>query len=495
MEHIVKTRSGLVRGYERNDMIEFLGIPYAQPPVGDLRLRRARQVSPWEGVLDAGAYGAPSVQSGREGPMGSEDCLTLNIRRPLRGEKLPVLVFIHGGGYNTGSASDPLLEGDSFVRNGIVYISFQYRLNVWGFYDFSTYPGGEDFDTNCGLSDHILAMRWIHENVEAFGGDPQRVTISGESAGGISVVSMMGVPELQGTFQQVISSSALPNANFTPEMARLNMDLFLEGMGWTEADLPRMKTVDAYEVLRGNDHVGRRHQYEHPGIFLPAPTLDDLMPEKPLDAISRGSARGIRLMIGTNLHEGSMFVREENTNFPNSWEMIREMFRRNGCEDRFRQIRSYYEGRSREKIHGIDEAFIHFATDYAFLVPALQIARAQSRFADVWMYRFAYISKTAREKGMMCDHATDLPCDFNTLNHGFAQFLFGEDPPEQVARLMEEVHMSWVRFIKDGHPNPGKWPSYSEESPHVRFYDKKTTTVELDTEELLNLWEGLRFYE
>ena len=494
-DYIVQTESGKIRGYERNGMIEFLGIPYAQPPVGELRMKRAQPVKPWEGVFDAKAYGAPSVQPGREGPLGSEDCLTLNVRRPLEGENLPVLVFIHGGGYNTGMASDSLLEGSSFVKNGIVYISIQYRLNVWGFYDFSTYPGGEDFDTNCGISDHIVAMKWIHENVRSFGGDPDRITISGESAGGISVVTMMAIPELQGTFQQAISSSALPNANFTAEMSRKNMDLFLEGMGWTEADIPKLKTVDAYDVLKGNDHVGKKHQYRNPGIFLPAPAIDDLLPEKPIDAIRKGSGKGIKLMIGTNLHEGSMFVREQDTNFPNSWEMIEEMFRNNGHADAFGKIKAYYEARNKIKIHGIEEAFINFATDYAFQVPALKIAQAQSQYGDVWMYRFEYISEMAKKLGIMCDHAMDLPCDFNTLDHGFAQFIFKDDPIEQARRIMEEVHMSWVRFVKTGNPNEAQWPKFEGYGSPVRIFDKESRTERLDRTELMEVWGEIRFYE
>lgn len=494
-EHIVQTASGRVRGYERKGMVEYLGIPYAQPPVGDLRMKRAQPVIPWDGVLDAHTYGAPSVQSGPKGPIGSEDCLTLNIRCPLEGHDLPVLVFIHGGGYNTGMASDSLLEGSSFVQNGIVYVSFQYRLNVWGFYDFSTYPGGRDYDTNCGISDHIVAMKWIHENIRAFGGDPERVTIAGESAGGISVVTMMAIPELRGTFQQAISSSALPNASFTPQMARKNMDLFLEGMGWTEEDIPKLKTVDAYEVLKGNDYVGKKHQYANPGIFLPAPTLDDLLPEKPIDAIRKGSAQGIRLMIGTNLHEGSMFLREEDTNFPNSWDMIREMFRKNGHEAQLEKVKAYYTANNHGTIHGIDEAFVNFATDYAFQVPALKTAQAQSRFGNVWVYRFAYISEMAKKLGIMCDHAMDLPCDFNTLTHDFAQFIFKEDPAEQVQRLFQEVHMSWVRFVKNGDPNPEQWPKYQDDCPQVRIFDKDSHTEALAREELMALWGDMRFYE
>ena len=122
---------------------------------------------------------------------GDEDCLTINIQRPVDGEKLPAFVWIYGGGYNIGRASDGLYNGAVFAREGILFVSFQYRLNVLGFYDFTTYPGCEDFESNCGLSDQILALQWIHENIAAFGGDPDRITIAGESAGGASVVNLL----------------------------------------------------------------------------------------------------------------------------------------------------------------------------------------------------------------------------------------------------------------------------------------------------------------
>ena len=124
--------------------------------------------------------------------IGSEDCLTVNVQRPLKGEKLPVFIWIHGGGYNTGMASDVLSDGKAFARYGVLFFSFQCRMNVLGFYDFTTYPGCEAFESNCGLSDQIEALTWIHENIEAFGGNPGRVTIAGESAGCRALMELWG---------------------------------------------------------------------------------------------------------------------------------------------------------------------------------------------------------------------------------------------------------------------------------------------------------------
>ncbi len=492
---IVRTTSGLIRGYERDGRIEYLGIPYAEPPAGKLRLKRAVPVKHWEGVLDAKAYGPCAVQKMGDQLCGSEDCLTLNIKCPLEGEKMPVLVYVHGGGYNTGSASDPLLSGDSFVKNGIVYVTFQYRLNVWGFYDFTGYPGCENFESSCGISDHIAAMKWIHENIASFGGDPERVTIAGESAGGTSVILMMAIPALRGTFQQVIASSGLPEGVFSHEMNRKHIGLFLEGMGWTEKDLYKLADIDPFAVLKGNDFVSAMHQYRYPGINLPSPVVDDLLPERPIEAIKKGCAKGVRLMIGNNLNEGTFFVRPEGTFFPNSWEMIRTLCKNNGMEETFSQIKEYYEGTSHGMINGVDEAFVNFGTDLAFQVPAIRTAQAQMEHGPVWMYRFEFISQFAKKTGMLCSHAMDLPCDFNFYKEGFPKIQFEGEPEKMVEELVGSVHGAWVDFVKCGVPAGDAWPCYEGYDSLVRIYDRRTETRRLDRSVLMKVWEGVHVYD
>lgn len=321
-DYIVATKSGKIRGYERNGILEYLGIPFAQPPKGELRFKRARAVTPWEGILDAKEYGPVPVQLNDGVIQGAEDCLTINIQRPLEGEKLPVFVWIYGGGYNIGRASDDLYNGAVFAREGILFVSFQYRLNVLGFYDFTTYPGCEDFESNCGLSDQILALQWIHENIAAFGGDPDRITIAGESAGGASVVNLMAAPKAKGLFSQAIAQSALPNCVMSHQTARRNIDIFLEKMGWTQEDLPKLKTIDPYELQKAHAAMNDVQQYRNPGLFQPCPVQDDLLPVRPIDAIRQGSAKGVKLIIGTNLNEGTMFVHPEKTGLPDDPEHL-----------------------------------------------------------------------------------------------------------------------------------------------------------------------------
>ncbi|MBQ7147272.1 MAG: carboxylesterase/lipase family protein [Pseudobutyrivibrio sp.] len=488
MNNIVNTKYGKIKGYKRSGMLEFLGIPFAKPPVGELRFKRAVECDPWEDTFDAKAYGPKSLQLENDKVVGSEDCLTLNIQRPLEGENLPVLVWIHGGGYNTGAASDSLTDGLSFVEEGICFVSIQYRLNVLGFYDFTTYPGCEDFDSNCGLSDQIMALKWIHENIEAFGGNPDDVTIMGESAGAASVTNMLAVPSVKGYFQKAISESSLPNCVMTHDTARENIDLFIEAMGWTEADLLKLKTIDAAELQKGNTVVQQRHQYKNPGMFLPGPIQDDLMPVRPIDAIRKGSAKDIKLLIGTNLNEGNMFVHPENTAFPNSWKMVEKMFSSNGNEEGFPLIKEFY------RVKGYD-CFNQFATDYAFQVPSIKLAEAQSKFNDVFMYKFEYVTKMGRESGMGACHAFEISLVFKDKDFPFTTAVYGEEDPADVEKVSSQMHHDWVNFIKTGAPDGPNWERFTDTASVIRIYDISTKTEKVDRTALMDIWKDMRFYE
>ena len=517
MEQIVQTTLGKVRGYERNNRVEYLGIPYAKPPVGPLRFKRSVLHEAWEDVFDAREYGPAPIQYNNGVIIGDEDCLTVNAMRPVEGEKLPVMIYIYGGGYNTGYSADDMYGGEAFAADGILFFSFNYRTNVLGFYDFTTYPGCEDFDSNCGLSDQILAMNWIHENIEAFGGDPERVTIFGESAGGASVVNMLACPGVKGTFTQAIVQSGLPNCIMTHQTARENIDLFLEGMNWTQKDLPRLRIEDPRLCLVGNEYMAARQQYKNPGMFLPGPIQDDLMPVRPIDAIRSGSADGVRLIIGSNMHEGTMFVHPENTGFPNSWTMITQMMEKNGHVEALPQIVGFYHPSSHDSFtlfqdtaksmaSGIPpltgdarqiggDPFIRFATDYAFEMPAVKVAMGQKLYTDdVWMYRYELVTKSGIESGWKASHAFELPAVFVKPDHPFAHFVYDGEDPEVFENISREMHGTWVRFAKEGNPGDD-WGRFTGANSPVRIFDRETRTEQLDRRHLMEIWGDMRFYE
>ena len=491
-DYIATTSLGKIRGFEEDGMIKYLGIPYAEAPVGPLRLKRAVPKTPWEGIFDAKEYGNAPIQYNQGMVMGDEDCLTLNILTPPGADHLPVFLWIYGGGYNTGYSSDEMYRGEAFVKDGVIFASFNYRTNLMGFYDFTTYPGCEEMDSNCGLSDQILALNWIHDNIEAFGGDPDRITIGGESAGGASVVNMLACPGVKGTFSQAIIESGLPNCMMTHETARENIDLFLEGMHWTEKDLPKLLKEDPRLLLIGHEYVTAKHQYKNPGMFLPGPVQDDLMPVRPLDAIRNGSAEGVRVIIGTNKHEGTMFVHPENTGFPNNWTMITEMLEKNGHGDALPQIINYYHPQT-STVEG--DPFIRFSTDYAFEMPSIKVAEYQKEHtADVWMYRFDLVTKNCKDSGWLASHAIELPSVFAVRNHPFAGFVYDGEPDEVFEEMVRQTHGDWISFIKTGEPNPD-WPRFEGANSPIRIYDRETRTEQLDRTALMEAWGDLDFYE
>lgn len=494
MDKIVETKYGKVEGFEENGLLKYLGIPYAEQPLGKLRWQRAKECRKWDGVLQAKEYGPVAFQDENGVNQGADACLTVNIVRPINGEKLPVFVWIHGGGYMDGSAKNPLYQGNSFAQDGIVYVSFQYRLNVFGFYDFSTYRDCGDIESNRGLSDMVMALKWIHENIEAFGGDQGRVTIAGESAGGAAVVTLMAVPSAKGYFQQAIAESALCNFVMTPQTQRKNIDMFLEGLGWEETGLyEKLIEADPFDLVRAARYQEKIHQYRYPGIYEPCPVIDDLLPRCPLDAIKDGCAKGVKFIIGTNLHEGTMFVRPEDTIFPNSWDMVYKMFENNGYLDQYDTVKAYYEDSEKEKKYG--NSLVHFTTDYVWEMPSIKAAMFQSKYADTWMYRFEYLTESAKATGMLVSHAFEIPCVFGVKEDEFSRLLFAGEAEEAVNRIIKDMHTPWVNFVKNGVPDEENWPKIEEANPPVRIFDYNTRTERIDRTQLMKVWGDMRFYE
>jgi para-nitrobenzyl esterase len=209
-DQTIKIESGMIEGVISGDVVSFKGIPYAAPPVGDLRWRPPQLVKPWEGVRKANAYGNDCVQmpvpgdAGAGGSTRSEDCLVLNVWRPVAimlGNKLPVMVWIHGGGFLNGAASVPFFDGSQFARDGVILVGINYRLGRMGFFAHPALSGQNDGPVaNYALLDQLAALQWVKRNISAFGGDPNQVTIAGESAGGISVIHMLTWPAARGYF-------------------------------------------------------------------------------------------------------------------------------------------------------------------------------------------------------------------------------------------------------------------------------------------------------
>ncbi|HEX2215019.1 MAG TPA: carboxylesterase family protein, partial [Mycobacterium sp.] len=301
-EHTVRATiaSGTVEGFTRDGVHRWRGIPYARPPVGPLRLRAPQPVQPWRGVRYCHGYGNCAPQQrmytllapGKYQPM-SEDCLTLNVVAPQNQsrEPLPVMFFIHGGGYFMGSSATPIYDGAALARNGCVYVSVNYRLGPLGCLDLSTLSNGEyTFDDNLYLRDLVMALRWVRDNIAVFGGDPDKVTIFGESAGADAVATLLAVPAAKKLFAQAISESPAAGLVRTPEVAAQYATRFAELLGARDGQgAEAVMTARPADLVTAFERLVRQGQREMLGAFAAGPTSGtEYLPLDPVVAMRTG---------------------------------------------------------------------------------------------------------------------------------------------------------------------------------------------------------------
>ena len=474
----VRVTGGYVRGVREGDTIAWRGMPYAAPPVGPLRFRAPRRVVPWQGLRDASSFGraAPQAHKGQfagvppDVPTG-EDCLNINVVAPasaLPTSSLPVMVFIHGGGYSTGSSRDFSGQGRNFVATGrVLYVSFDYRLGALGYLDFSRYSTRRrPIDSNLGLRDQIAALRWVQRNIRAFGGDPHRVTVFGESAGANSVTTLMATPSARGLFARAIAQSAPPDAVYSRAMASVWAEQFVEilrrrtpghdpdaslGVDETVALLTGATAtalVDAALVLQ------TRTPEEMPGLFCLAPVIDGrLLPQHPMTAFRNGSAHRVPLIIGTNDREGSIF-RGRLDILPRSEARIEAVLAR-GAADGRGTFADAYPGLPRGAVAA------DFGGDYAFWYPSVALAERHSRFSPVYFYRFDVAPRLLRWAGLDATHGVEMYALFGEVDAPLTRTMTSLGGRRVFSQAGERMRDAWLHFAAVGAPPIG-WPHYAE---------------------------------
>ena len=313
---IVETRYGKVQGSEQDSISVWKGIPFAQPPTGQRRFRAPQPLEPWTGVREVTAFGpmapqVPEIMGGIAGgadraaklPPMSEDCLSLNIWSPgADHERRPVMVWIHGGAFTLGSASDPWYDGTSFaVTHHIVVVTLNYRLGILGFVSLKDLAGEDAAYTgNCGLLDQIAALEWVRENIAAFGGDPDQVTVMGESAGAISIGTLLGMPAAHGLFQRAILQSGAGSDMTTRSRATKVAQALLAKLGLETSQLAALADVPLEALLKIQPELGR----EFGSVQAFSPMIDgDTLPQHPSAMIAQGSAANVAILAGTNRDE------------------------------------------------------------------------------------------------------------------------------------------------------------------------------------------------
>jgi para-nitrobenzyl esterase len=452
----IPTRFGVVRGLAENGARTWRGIPFAAPPVAELRLRAPQPVAQWTGTKDARKFGPVAAQD-RKGPFGGakpgtargEDCLTLNIVAPADDAAgLPVMVYIHGGAYGVGSPADLPFRGVNFVRRGAIHVTFNYRLNAFGYLDFSEFG----FDNNLGLRDQVAALEWVRDNIAAFGGDPSNVTVYGESSGGNAVTTLMALPAAKGLFARAIAQSPPSNAVYRPDVTRQWAREFLELLGATpghEAEALRSASTDAM-VTAARLLFGRIPD-QYPGDQAFSPVIDgDYLPEHPVDAFKAGNAHPVPLIIGTCAREGSVFFgkRAILATTPQRIDGLLANTSKNGDA----LMRAVYPFPKRR-------ASRDFAGDFAFWFPTYEIAQSHAAIAPTWLYRLEYAPPLLRALGIDATHGADLLTVFGRTRSAVGKLVTLGGGARALAAVSERMQDAWFRFAIDGTVD-ASWPKY-----------------------------------
>ena len=501
---VVDTTSGKLEGLTEGGVAVFRGIPFAAPPVGELRLRAPRPVEPWAGVRPASEFGcwapqnAPATTlSGQMPGTQAEDCLSLNVWTPAADHaRRPVMVWIHGGGFIGGSGGMDLYAGATLAARGdVVVVTVNYRLGILGFLASSELADSEVDDDqtrgangNWGLLDQVAALRWVRDNIAAFGGDPGNVTVFGESAGGMSVSDLLAMPSSAGLFHRAIVQSGPPNAVSLEKAEGITAKLLAElGVASVSAlrDLPQAALLEAQAKL-----VAERRSEGLPLL----PVVDAVtIPAAPQRAIADGAARDVALLIGTNRDEAKMFMVADPKNRDADegvlHRRIEAIFRANDIVlspddviDGYRTARAR-RGQStapRDLWSAID-------TDRMFRVGSIRAAESQSAFTSAYMYLFDWESPAMGGALGAC-HALELPFVFGTLHNPGIDKFAGSGP--DATRLSEQMMDAWLAFARSGDPSTSAtphWPTYdgSRRATMVFGADTHVEDAPYDDERLL----------
>ena len=467
----IPTESGLISGAAAGHAAEvqaYKGIPFAAPPVGVLRWKPPQPVSPWKGVRACTEYGpwCPQPKSTiiRIAPSGdrqSEDCLYLNVWTAAKeaAEKRPGMVWIHGGGWTTGSGAALIYDGTVLARQGAVVVTINYRLGPLGFFahPLLSKESPQGVSGNYGHLDQIAALQWVQKNIAAFGGDPACVTIFGESAGAGSVCRLLVSPPAKGLFQRAIVESGSgygfnrrlrETRGGQESMEKVGQDLAAKlGCDKAADPLAALRVKSVAELLAASEPAQGLYGK---GVHY-APIIDGwAIPDDPGDMFTAGKQYSVPLLIGTNADEGTLFVPQMPVQHVAGYQWM---------------VRSLYSDKADEMLklvpcdddQQVKAALGRLSTIQSFVSPARMAAKAMSRKqAKTFLYHFTRVAPALAKRGLGATHTAELPYVFGTLPTGPAY-------EEQDRRLAATIGAYWVQFAKTGDPNVKglpQWPAY-----------------------------------
>lgn len=507
VEPIAETRCGRIRGTLEEGLCVFRGIPYAEPPTGSRRFRAPRPPAPWSGVRDARNFGAPAPQIpgmlarllGSDTERASEDCLFLNLWTPALDEgRRPVMVWIHGGSFNSGSAGSPIFDGSWLARQGVVVVTFNYRLGALGFLALQELEEEEEgVFGNIGLLDQIALLEWVRENVSWFGGDPECVTVFGESAGAMSAGTLLAAPRTRGLFHRaVLQSGGAENVSSREEAARVGAR-FLEELGWGGADAERLRSVPVGDLLAAQQRTVAKMWRSVPGLAFQPVVDGSVVPAPPLERIRSGCAARIPLMAGSNRDEYKLWHLADPKARELDHAALLRRCRRNlpgedgdGISRAERAIETYSRARQGRSSVEPSELWVAIESDRLIRAPALRLAESQQRHQrQTYAYLFTWASP-AMEGALGSCHALEIPFVFGTFRHPGISALVGAGAAAE--RLSSVMQAAWVAFARTGdpnHPGLGDWLPYDPEARPTQLLGARCELVNAPFEEERRFWD------
>ncbi len=489
-----RTTAGAVRGRLEDGVAVFRGIPFARPPVGDLRFAAPSPPQAWDGTRDAAEFGAPPPQStaGRIAPPAgvlkrteAGDWLTVNVWSPDLGPAgLPVMVWVYGGAYLAGYSGDPVYDGSRFARRGVVLVTFNYRVGMEGFAQLEGAPA------NRGLLDQVAALAWVRDNIASFGGDPGQVTVFGESAGAGSIAALLAMPAAAGLFRRAIAQS-VPGTFFSPALAAdlaaaAAAEFGVPARAGDLAAIEPARLVAAGEavVTSFGDQAGRWGPVAH--TLTPfSPVVDgDVLPSAPWAALAEGRARDVELIVGHNRDECRLFTAGQ-TGPPEQVAAeaaaALRAFSPAGGEDAYRAAFPNA---------GLPRLYELAYSDWLFRMPSLHLAQAQAAAGGrAFLYELTYTAP-AFDGVLGACHGLDVPLLFGEFEAGFGRMLFGETVPAAAVDLGDRIRAAWTGFAATGDPG---WPAYSGAGRTTRIFDDPPTVAPYPEETSRRLWAGHQF--
>jgi para-nitrobenzyl esterase len=488
---VVATSGGLVRGAVKRGVRVWRGIPFAAAPTGERRFRAPEPAPPWRDERDATRFGPVAVQardpssamlSGlSEKTQIDEDCLNLNVTAPADdGELRPVIVWIHGGAFIFGAGSMPLYDATSFAaEHGLVVVTINYRLGVLGFLFLGDLAPGYEAG-NVGLLDQVAALRWVKENIAGFGGDPDRVTVMGESAGAVSIAHLLAMPAARGLFQRaILESGAQPLSPTTRDDATAIARRFLDELGTDVAGLAR---TPADRLLAVQDGLVRAK-----GLQAFFPSIDGVtVPRPPIELAREGADVDVPLLMGSNKDEWNLF--ELFLGELGVAPVDRALRARLGDTAHDAMIAAYAEARADRSTA---RARVDLIGDGVFRIPMIRLAEARADRAPVWFYRFDFASTNFGGR-LGAAHALELPFVWNVLDNPVAPMLLGPDAVEPGRALAAAIHGAWAAFVRGDEPAAlglPAWPRYDASRRATMLLDRITTVEDDPGGAVRALWQ------